>query len=143
MANQVQVALIDSAGDIVIKSGGVGSGANMRSPLQVVAVYVLYEDTPGNEVMVRHKGVDALSCEDTGDGTSLIYERITGGGSRGAKVFEYAAIGTPTNRELETGTEDVAASASACWDVYAGGQGGQYASALADADAAAGYTLGI
>ena len=51
----------------------------------------------------------------------------------------YTATGTPTLRTIESGVEDVVASAETCWDTYEGGSGSAYDSALADADAAVGY----
>ncbi len=139
MANSVQVALINSAGQIVIKSGPVGVASNMHSPLQAVAIYVKYEDTPGNEVTIRYKGADTLSCEVTSDGETCIYERVLSGPGKGAKVHTHVAVGSPVTRTLVTGTEDVVASAETSWDVYEAGDGAAYEAALADADAAVGY----
>ena len=124
----------------MVKTGGIGTGANLKSALQVVAVYSFYEDPPGNQVAIRHKGVEALSCEDTSDGTTCIYERDISGGNKGARVSEYRVNAAPTPpRTLASGTEDIAGSASACWDTFEGGSGNDYNAALADADAAVGY----
>jgi hypothetical protein len=139
MATGVSVALINAAGQIVIKNGGIGGGANMRSALQAVAVYVKTNDGSG-EVTVRHKGCEALSCEDDSDGQSIVYERILSGPGKGARAFTYSAAGQMgAPRTLASGTEDLAASASACWDVYESGDGRAYDDALALADAAVGY----
>ncbi len=139
MGNSVKVSLINSAGNIVVQEAGVGVVSNLRSSMQVVAVYVTYEDSPGNEVTLRHKGVDAIACEVTADAETCIYERILSGSGKGANVRTYKAIGSPSTRTIESGTEDVVGSAEICWDVYEGGTGGTYNSALAAADAAVGY----
>ena len=139
MGTGVKVALINAAGQIVVKNGGIGSGANLRSSMQAVAVYVTTNDGSG-EVTTRHKGVEALSTEDDSDGQSIVYERILSGPGKGARAFTYGAggaVGVP--RALAAGTEDLAASAAASWDVYQGGDGNAYDDALALADAAVGY----
>ncbi len=137
MGNSVKVALINAAGEIVIKSGAVGVATNMRSSLQVVAMYITYDDP--TEVTVRHKGKDSFGCEMTADGETCVYERTLSGSGKGAKVITYTATGTPTTRTIEAGVEDVVASAEMCWDTYEGGSGSAYENALADADAAVGY----
>ena len=143
MGNNVQVALWDenaSAGnEVVIKSAGVGIAANLRSSLPVVAIYVTYEDTPGNEVTLRYKNADGLGIEVTSDGETCVYERYLSGSGKGAKVHTHTAIGEPTSRTITAGVEDVVASADMSWDTYEGGTGSAYNSALADADAAVDY----
>jgi hypothetical protein len=135
----IHVALINAAGQIVVKSAGIGTGANMRSALQVVAVYVTTDDGSG-EVTTRHKGVEALSVGDDSDGQSNVYERILAGPGKGARVFTYSGAGaTGPARQLATGTEDLVATAAASWDVFEGGDGSAYEAALAAADAVVGY----
>lgn len=115
--------------------GGFASGSNMASELQLVALYVKFENPASNVVWQRYQGAEAISCEDNGDGSTIVYDRITSGPNKGARVVVHKAVGAASSpRELEAGTEDVAASGSACWDVYRGGAGGAYTSALSDAD---------
>ncbi|MEE8331639.1 MAG: hypothetical protein V3R84_07685 [Acidimicrobiia bacterium] len=99
-------------------------------------IAVQTENPVGNKVWIRHKGVEALSCEATSDGETLVYLRILSGPSKGAKVHTHRAVGPASSRTLEGGTEDIAASAAHCWDVYEGGDGNSYDQAVADADAA-------
>lgn len=142
MGNIVQVALWDETKpgqEAVIKSAGVGIAANLRSSLPVVAIYVTYEDTPGNEVTLRYKAADSLGIEVTSDGETCIYERILSGSSKGAKVHTHTAIGAPTQRDIVAGIEDVVASADMSWDTFNGGTGNAYSTALAVCDAAVGY----
>ncbi len=136
MASAVYLCLITPGGTIQIKQGVVGVAANMSSSLRAVMVVVQTENPPGNKVWIRHKGVEALSCEGTSDGETLIYERITSGPGKGAKVHTHIAVGPASSRSLEGGTEDIAASAAHCWDVYEGGDGNSYDQAVSDADAA-------
>ncbi len=136
MASAVYLCLITPGGTIQIKQGVVGVSENMSSALQAVMVVVQTENPVGNKVWLRHKGVEALSCEGTSDGETLIYERITSGPGKGAKVHTHMAVGPSASRSLEGGTEDIAASAAHCWDVFEGGSGGTYDAAVSDADAA-------
>jgi hypothetical protein len=143
MAENVVKACIELPnGDLTVKSAAIGAEQcrHLATPHPIVGLWVFFENPVGNQVAEEWSGHELFSCFDDADGLTVVQQRDTSGGDKGARRKPYQANGPSGQiRDLPSAVADTAASGDAVFDVVDGGSGGPYAAKVASCRTLVGY----
>jgi hypothetical protein len=108
-----------------------GDPAIIADDRHIVGMWVLFENPPGNQVVVEHSGHEIFSVTDKNGSKCIAGQRDVSGAGAGGQHRTYTALSTPgPSRTVEKTIADTVIAGRATWATYNGGDGSDYDAAL-------------